>query len=223
MLFLSPRNSLEGHLHVIQSTKCHVLIHSRATKINHILESRALLTCVVPELEYLLKNDIVPIYPYTKSFAEACNDPALVLHTTGTTGLPKPITWKVGTLSTYEAWRTIPYVNGFVPTTEVYQEARRVYASMPLFHTSGLNAAITWALLLGVTLVYGAPNVIPNAAYADEMHQYAGIDGSVGAPSLYEELSHDVESLERMGKLKYIIASGGEYASTNLRRSINTY
>ncbi|KAI1154381.1 putative NRPS-like enzyme [Nemania diffusa] len=214
MLFLSPRNSLEGHLHVIQSTKCHVLIHSRATKINHILESRALLTCVVPELEYLLKNDIVPIYPYTKSFAEACNDPALVLHTTGTTGLPKPITWKVGTLSTYEAWRTIPYVNGFVPTTEVYQEARRVYASMPLFHTSGLNAAITWALLLGVTLVYGAPNVIPNAAYADEMHQYAGIDGSVGAPSLYEELSHDVESLERMGKLKYIIASGAPISDT---------
>ncbi|KAI1126132.1 putative NRPS-like enzyme [Nemania abortiva] len=208
MLFLSPRNSLDGHLHVIQSTKCHVLIHSRTTKINHILDRRALLTCIMPELEFLLKNDPVPTYPYTKSFSEACNDPALVLHTTGTTGLPKPITWKVGTFSTYEAWRTVPYVNGFVPTTEVYQEARRVYASMPLFHTSGLNAAITWALLLGVTLVYGAPHVIPNAAYADEMHQYAEVDGSVGAPSLYEELSRDEESLERMSKLKYVIASG---------------
>ncbi|KAI3319856.1 putative NRPS-like enzyme [Xylariaceae sp. AK1471] len=208
MLFLSPRNSLEGHLHILQSAKCHILLRSRTTKINHILESRALLTSVVPEMEHLLGDDPVTIYPYNKSFNQACIDPAVVLHTTGTTGLPKPIIWKVGTLSTYEAWRTIPHVNGFVPTTEVYQEARRAYASMPLFHTSGLNAAITWALLLGVTLVYGAPHVIPNAAYADEMHQHAGIDASIGAPSLYEELSRDVESLRRMGKLRYVVASG---------------
>lgn len=210
MLFLSPRNSLEGHLHVIGSVKCHVLLHSRKAKVNHILDSRALLSCVVPELDNLLQDDAVPIYPYTKTFAEACNDPALVLHTTGTTGLPKPITWRVGTLSTYEAWRTIPHVNGFAPTTEVYQEARRVYASMPLFHTSGLNAAITWPLLLGVTLVYGAPHVIPNAVYTDEMHRYAGVDGSIGAPSLYEELAREPESLERMGNLKFVVASGGE-------------
>ncbi|KAI0466489.1 putative NRPS-like enzyme [Xylaria cf. heliscus] len=208
MLFLSPRNSLEGHIHVLQSAKCHVLLRSRTTNIDHILGNRALLTCVVPELKDLLQDEPVPVYPYYKSFSEACNDPGLVLHTTGTTGLPKAITWKVGTLSTYEAWRTIPNVNGFVPTTEVYQEAHRIYASMPLFHTSGLNAAITWALLLGVTMVYGAPHVIPNPSYVDEMHQYAGIDGSIGAPSLYEELSRDPKSLERMGKLKYVIASG---------------
>lgn len=214
MLFLSPRNSVEGHVHVLQSSKCHVLLHSRTAKVNHILETRALLTCVVPELKQFLSDDPVPIYPYDKSFAEACNDPALVLHTTGTTGLPKAITWRIGTLSTYEAWRTIPHVNGFVPTTEVYQQARRVYASMPLFHTSGLNAAITWSLLLGVTLVYGAPHVIPNPTYLDETHQYAGVDGSVGAPSLYEELSRDVESLERMGRLKYVVASGGECAQS---------
>ena len=35
---------------------------------------------------------------------------------------------------------------------------------MPLFHTSYLNAGITRALLLGVTLVYGAPHVVPSAA-----------------------------------------------------------
>ncbi|KAI0185901.1 putative NRPS-like enzyme [Xylaria flabelliformis] len=208
MLFLSPRNSLEGHLHILMSAKCQILLHSRTAKVDHIVESRSLPTYVVPELEHLLNDSPVPIYPYHKSFAEACNDPGLVLHTTGTTGLPKAITWKVGTLSTYEAWRTIPHVNGFVPTTEVYQEASRVYTSMPLFHTSGLNAAITWALLLGVTMVYGAPHVIPNAEYADKMHQHARVDGSIGAPSLYEELSRHVESLKRMGKLKYVIASG---------------
>ena len=95
---------------------------------------------------------------YTHIYKDVRKKPArtlvLVLHTTGSTGLPKPITWKVGILSTYEAWRTIPPVDGYVPTTEIYQQSKRAYTSMPLFDTSGLNAGITWALLLGVTLVY---------------------------------------------------------------------
>lgn len=81
---------------------------------------------------------------------------------------------------------------------------------MPLLHTSGLNAGITWALLLGVTLVYDAPHVVPNAAYADDMHHYAGVDASMGAPSIYEELSRDPESLERVNGLHYVVVSGGK-------------
>ncbi|KAL7626082.1 hypothetical protein AAE478_002852 [Parahypoxylon ruwenzoriense] len=197
-----------GHLNVLKGANCNIFLRSRGTNADHILVSRAMRSGFVPELEELLEETPVPIYPYTKTFAEACDDPCLVLHTTGSTGLPKPITWKVGILSTYEAWRTIPQVDGYVPTTEIYQQARRAYTSMPLFHTSGLNSAITWSLLLGVTLVYGHPNVVPNSAYTDEMHKYAGVDASLGAPSLYEELSRDPESLERINKLQYVIASG---------------
>ncbi|KAL9611872.1 MAG: hypothetical protein Q9167_003526 [Letrouitia subvulpina] len=165
-------------------------------------------TEIVPELEDLLDDSAAEIYPYGKSFEDAQMDPCLVLHTTGSTGLPKPIIWKVGILSTYEAWRTIPTVNGYVPTTELYQQSRRAYTSMPLYHTSGINAGITWALLLGVTLVYGAPHVVPNALYADEMHKFAGVDASMGAPSIYEELSRDNASLQRINKLYYVVASG---------------
>ncbi|KAI5860467.1 putative NRPS-like enzyme [Durotheca rogersii] len=208
MLFVSPRNNLEGHLNVLEGSSCHIFLSSRGTRVGHILESRPMRAGFVPELEELLEDVPVPGYPYTKTFDEAHNDPCLVLHTTGSTGLPKPITWKIGILSTYEAWRTIPHVDGYVPTTEIYQQARRVYTSMPLFHTSGLNSAITWALLLGVTLVYGHPDVVPNSAYTDDMHKYANVDASLGAPSLYEELSQDRESLKRISRLQYIVASG---------------
>ena len=209
MLFLSPRNNLEGHLHVLQGVDCQIFLSAQDTNIEHIVSKRPMFTSTVPQLEELLDEYPVETYPYLKTFEEARMDPSLVLHTTGSTGLPKPITWKVGILSTYEAWRTIPPVDGYVPTTEIYQQSKRAYTSMPLFHTSGLNAGITWALLLGVTLVYGAPHVIPNAAYADEMHKYAGVDASMGAPSIYEELSRDPESLERIDRFHYIIASGG--------------
>ncbi|KAL4904331.1 hypothetical protein BDW74DRAFT_168379 [Aspergillus multicolor] len=208
MVFVSPRNNVEAHVNVLAGVDCHVFLRAKEANIDAILKERPMLSWVVPELEDFLLDYPVATYPYNKTFEEAWSDPCLVLHTTGSTGLPKPITWRVGILSTYEAWRTIPHVDGYVPTTEVYQQSRRAYTSMPLFHTSGLNAGITWAMLLGVTLVYGAPQVVPNATYADQMHQYANVDASMGAPSIYEELCRDLETLERVNGLHYVVASG---------------
>ncbi|KAJ0107296.1 hypothetical protein J7T55_015761 [Diaporthe amygdali] len=214
MLFLSPRNSIEGHVNILNVMECRIFLNGNGTDVEDIRSRRIMANAVVPELGELLDPTQVPIYPYTKTFEEAKMDPGLVLHTTGSTGLPKPIVWRNGTLSTYEAWRTIPHVDGYVPTTEVYSTARRAYTSMPLFHTSGLNAGITWSLLCGVTLVYGSPHVVPNSQYVDEMHRYAGVDASMGAPSLYEELSRDEHALAHINRLEYVIASGAPLSQT---------
>lgn len=208
MLFLSPRNSVAGHLNILDKADCHVFLSSKNAKVDHILGEREMKTGVVPELDDLLEAQEVPMYPYTKSFDEGRKDPCLVLHTTGSTGLPKPITWKLEILSTYEAWRTIPAIDGYVPTTEVYQEARRAYNAMPLFHTSGLNIGITMSLLLGVTTVFGAASVVPHAEYTDEIHKYAGVDASIGPPAIFEDLSQDPISLDRMGMLRYVLVCG---------------
>ena len=137
MLFLSPRNNVAGHLNVLEKSDCYIFLTAKNTHFNHVLSHRKMQTATVPELEGLLDGTPVPMYPYTKTFEQARKDPCLVLHTTGSTGLPKPTTWKLEILSTYEAWRTIPSVDGYVPTTEVYQESRRAYNSMPLFHRNG--------------------------------------------------------------------------------------
>lgn len=208
MLFLSPKNTLDGHLNVLDGVDCHIFLGGKGSKPEEILLKRNMKTGFVPELHEFLDDSPVDTYPYHKTFDEARMDPCLVLHTTGSTGLPKPITWKNANLATYEAWRTIPPVSGYAPTTVVYQEARRAYTSMPLYHTSGLNTGITWALLLGVTLVYGYPGVVPNADYADQMHIHGNVDATMGAPSIYEDLSRDPDSLSRLNKLHYVVASG---------------
>lgn len=216
MLFLSPKNTVEGQLNILDKADCHHFLTASNTKFGHILSHRKMQTATVPELEELLSDTPVSVYPYTKTFDQARKDPCLVLHTTGSTGLPKPITWKLEILSTYEAWRTIPSVNGYVSTTEVYQESRRAYSSMPLFHTSGLNTGITMSLLLGVTTVYGAATVVPHAAYTDKMHKLAGIDASIGPPAIYEELSHDPASLQRIHSLRYVLVCGGMFFPISL-------
>ena len=210
MLFLSPRNTVDGHLNVLKGVDCQVFLSAKETKIDHFTSRREMRTHIVPELQELLGESPVDTYPYSKTFYEARMDPCLVLHTTGSTGLPKPITWPVGVLSTWESWRTIPAVDGYVPMPELYPQARRAYTAMPFFHTSGLNTGITVALLCGVTLVCGSPKTLPNAAYVDEIHKYANVEASMGAPTLFEELSHDPEALKRINKLRFIIVSGGK-------------
>ena len=214
MLFLSPRNNLAGHLNVLEKSDCHTFLIAKNTHLEQVFAARTMTTAVVPELEGLLDATEVQMYPYTKTFDEARKDACLVLHTTGSTGLPKPITWKLEILSTYEAWRIIPSIDGYIPTTEIYQEARRAYNSMPLFHTSGLNTGITLSLLLGVTTVFGSAGVVPHAAYADEMHKYANVDASIGPPTIYEELSHEPSQLERVNKLTYVLVCGAPISAT---------
>ncbi|RWA13065.1 hypothetical protein EKO27_g2022 [Xylaria grammica] len=209
MLFTSPRNNLDGHPNVLEKSNCQVFLSASDshTDIRPILERRPMRTLTAPALNELLHSPVEP-YPYTKSFEDARHDPCLVLHTTGSTSLPKPIVWKNGMLATYEAWRLVPSVGNYVPTTEVYQQATCAYTSMPLFHTSGINAAITWALCLGVTLVYGDPNVPPNAAYVARMHQFAGVNATMGAPSIYGEPGSREEWLEGLKRMYYVVASG---------------
>ena len=220
MLFVSPKNSDAGHLNILEKSDCHTFLTAKSTKFDHVLSQRKMTTAIVPELSELLDDAPAPVYPYTKTFEEARKDPCLVLHTTGSTGLPKPITWKLEILSTYEAWRLIPSVDGYIPTTEVYQESRRAYNCMPLFHTSGLNTCITMSLILGVTTVFGSASVITHASYVDEMHQLPGVDASVAPPSIYEELTHNPASLERFSKFRYILVCGGMSLQISFRVKI---
>ncbi|KAI3318574.1 acetyl-CoA synthetase-like protein [Xylariaceae sp. AK1471] len=210
MLFTSPRNNLDGHLNVLEKSDCQIFLSASDahTDVQPILERRPMRTLIAPTLNELLDSSPVETYPYNKTFEDARHDPCLVLHTTGSTGLPKPIIWKNGMLTTYEAWRLAPPVDDYVPTTDIYQQATRAYTSMPLFHTSGINAAITWALCLGVTLVYGDPHVPPNPAYVAKMHQFAGVNATMGAPSIYEELSSRDEWLDGLKRMHYVVASG---------------
>lgn len=208
MLYLSPRNSVAGHVNVLEKANCNTFLLASHIHINHVLNCRKMESIIVPELDSFLDETPVPSYPYTKTFSQARSDPCLVLHTTGSTGLPKPITWKLEILSTYEAWRTVPSIGEYLPTTEIYQQARRVYNAMPLFHTSGINLGITFSLVLGLTTVFGSASIVPHAAYADEIQQHTAVDAVAGPPSIFEDLSVDSASLKRLGRLQYVLACG---------------
>ena len=91
----------------------------------------------LPLLDELLNSEPVEPFPYTKTFEEAINDPFCFLHTSGSTGLPKPIPWSHGLIGTMDAVRLLPPVGenaDLVPWTTGWDEGDKIYSSFPMSH-----------------------------------------------------------------------------------------
>lgn len=93
----------------------------------------------LPLLDDLLNGKPTETFPYTKTFEEAKDEPFCYLHTSGTTGVPKPIPWSHGLIGTMDAVRLLPQVegdNGLPPWTSDWKAGDKIYSSFPMSHVS---------------------------------------------------------------------------------------
>ena len=123
---------------LLNTTKCQLLLSAPETKVDHILDKFSMRYVVIRSFDEWLAQESVPHYPYEKSFEEAASDPFIVIHTSGSTGLPKPITLRHGGLATADAHHVMPTSNSYHSEVTLPSGERppRVFASLPPFHVS---------------------------------------------------------------------------------------
>jgi acyl-coenzyme A synthetase/AMP-(fatty) acid ligase len=94
VLFISPRNSQKAHINLFEKTDCRVLWFSESfsSVVAPWLKERDMQTLQVKPLAQWFPAEQAPHFPYEKTFDQAEWEPFCVLHTSGSTGLPKPIT-----------------------------------------------------------------------------------------------------------------------------------
>ena len=90
----------------------------------------------VAEAQEILATQPVPHFAYDKTYEEAKSEPFCVLHTSGSTGHPKPIIWRNSLLATLDASRLLPEHEGRPPWVVVFGETERFYSAFPFFHVS---------------------------------------------------------------------------------------
>lgn len=136
MLFTSPRYSVPAQVNLFTLVNCKTILvpEQRPPIVESILASHSYATKEIPTLEELLTTSY-PHYPYKKSFDKHKYEPLIVLHTSGTTGMPKPIIWTHDWAASFIEWQQMDPSEGFESEPRVYQAAR-LLSMMPPFHVS---------------------------------------------------------------------------------------
>lgn len=141
MLSASLLCALDAHVHLVRSTESRVLLCTKSTlPLVEKIESQysPAQHFIVPDLLDFLpvdahEGDQWPIYPYDATWDTAKDHPCLVIHTSGSTGLPKLVAYTHRMLAGPARSRYIPPLNGCTP---IYQEFadRRMFFTLPIFH-----------------------------------------------------------------------------------------
>lgn len=139
LLLLSPRNTASDHKSILDATGCRALLtplapHSQIVK--GILEARDIHLLHIGSLSQLFLKDH-PHYPYPKTFEEAKNEPLVVVHTSGTTAVPKPIVYSHDFAASLIQWSQLEPPAGFV--TVSLCPVDRIFITLPFFHVSKPN------------------------------------------------------------------------------------
>lgn len=95
-LFISPRNPKDAQMNLFNKTDCHIMCFptSHRSIVKPWLLERQMRSMELGSIEDCFPGHDVEPFPYSKTFEQAEWAPLVVLHTSGSTGLPKPIVVK---------------------------------------------------------------------------------------------------------------------------------
>jgi hypothetical protein len=90
----------------------------------------------VPELSFFLNPEKAEGVVWTKTWEESKNTPCLVVHTAGTTGMPKPVVYTHQALVHVDAAVLMPEYGPEEDCTENHIAGRLWYSPIPMLHVS---------------------------------------------------------------------------------------
>ena len=173
-----------------------------------ILEGRPMSTFSMPDLGHFTSKKSVKLYPWQRSFDEVKDVPFVILHTSGSTGIPKPVYVSHGVFASNDAHQLIPSFGGR-PTFGDLIRGKRYFTALPLFHSANLTFTLGFNVFFGVTCVLPPP-VPMTVDILNRGHTFGGVQGSVIPPSLLVELCDNPEYLTNMvQRLQFVSYVGG--------------
>ncbi|KAL8638538.1 MAG: hypothetical protein Q9228_004312 [Teloschistes exilis] len=215
-LLLSPRNSLQANLKLLDDTQCAVVLTSepRPKAAELLLAQRPLKALVLPSLGFWLCHPIVIPYQYARTFDQARYEPLVLVHTSGSTGLPKAVSVNHGTIAANDAFNEDATDANRAPMLLDALRGKHTFVSMPLFHIAGIDIALVKAVFNDVIPILGYPGVPVTADYVDAMHQVDMVEMSIVAPSTLQDIVASPAFSRNLSRLDAIWYGGGPLPSS---------
>ena len=164
-------------------------------------------TVQTPGVDFFMNDfDSVEPFPFRLTWEEAKNSPFCILHTSGSTGIPKPVFVTYGTFACNDAHQLIPSLGG-KPTLINFLKGKRLFLALPLFHAACLTFSLGFNIFSGVICVLPPPEPL-TADLANQVFTHGNLDGALLAPSLvvdcYNNDGYCVNMIQRLDFLSYV-------------------
>ncbi|KAI3320037.1 acetyl-CoA synthetase-like protein [Xylariaceae sp. AK1471] len=213
VLFSSHLNSLHVHLGLMEKVDCKSLFYSAGTQIDDILAARPMVHALVPDLDNLLDvNDRAEWYPYTKTYKEAAFDPYMCLHTSGTTGDPKPILFNHAIINSIYAQRLLPDVEGRSHVSDIIAPGLGVRVLMPVspFHAISSTCAMCLSILGGAVFVQPCRNRGMSLDDILDVFTYSKAKIALMMPYIMEAVAKKPNPQDYIKAFEKVLFGGGE-------------
>ncbi|KAI8966246.1 acetyl-CoA synthetase-like protein [Daldinia sp. FL1419] len=167
----------------------------------------------IPPFEEII-NSAPKHYPYEKSFDEARNEPIVVLHSSGSTGLPKPIIMTHGSLAVLDNEKNLPSLPGRKKrdwTMWTWEGEGRLYSAFPFFHLGGFLMYTTTSIFGNTAGVFGPPNRVPDGTLLKEILSHQNLQVLVVPPSIIEQVLTEPNGIDLFKDLEFIGHGGAPF------------
>jgi thioester reductase-like protein/acyl-coenzyme A synthetase/AMP-(fatty) acid ligase/aryl carrier-like protein len=212
VLFLnSPRNSVAAHVKLFERLKCTKLLspEPKPAPVSTILEAHSMQHVAVPSVENLLDKQY-PHYVYDKTFKEARSEPFMVIHTSGSTGFPKPLIYTNET-----AARNMSMLAQDPParirSMDRLVQGKRVLNCFPPFHGACLVSHLFAAIPFGTVMIAPLSGAISTAQGVVEALHQTTANAAFLVPSIILDLAQDGALLDYCSQnLERCLYAGGD-------------
>ncbi|KAK3367615.1 hypothetical protein B0H63DRAFT_405312 [Podospora didyma] len=214
-LFISPRNPMEAQLNLFELTNCNIIWFDTSYKgmVQQWLQERDMHAVMIFPVDAWLPKEEVEPFPFNKTFDEAEWEPFMLLHTSGSTGLPKPVLVRHGMLAIGDKIHNLPDWKGRkIWVKELARRCTRIMHPMPLCHAAGMFFSMMMMYYWDTPAVLGIGDRPLSSDIIMDCLEYSDADAVLLPPAILEELCQDDQSVAILKKLSAVGFGGGNLA-----------
>lgn len=170
----------------------------------HLHKTQALSDMVKPGTDH---------YVYDKKYDAVKWDPILVLHSSGSTGPPKPIVMNHATFAVGDNDRNLPTVPGRVNQNWSlwdFPQQETFFSPFPAFHLAGFSSMVLLPIYYqNAKLVMSPPTRPPTGHLVSEIMDQFKLKSIFCPPIVAEQLVQEAGGIEKCKNLKFLLYAGG--------------
>ncbi|OOQ87627.1 NRPS-like enzyme [Penicillium brasilianum] len=217
----STRNSDDAHVHLLKAADCTKIFFSEERR-TRVLEIQGLCPNVeifqIPTLRQMLADaNGRRSYIYQEAYDDVENHTICIIHSSGTTGMPKLVPLTNGFFKCQDECSRLPWPESRQPATFCnYSQEEIVLATTPFFHLMGLFSFVM-SIFHNVPVLIG-PEKPLSVDYLVELIDKTRPTAGLFPPSVLEDMSHSEKALKSLGTLRSVFFGGAPLALDSGRR-----